>query len=574
MVQLTLWCTVFLLIGINANALSYDYSASIECLESPLKPQYNGGIIINPELDEGSKGWSSFGYAKIEHRESNGNKFIVAHSRPFPYASVSQNLYLHKNMLYTFSAWIQVSEGSNIPVTAVFKTKNGYENAGVVVAQSKCWSMLKGGLTVDTSGPAQLFFKSDNENRLVEIWVDSMSLQPFTPKQWKSHQLQSFNKNRKAKVRIQAVDKQGNPISNAKINITQNKVSFPFGSAINKNILNNPAYQNWFTSRFTVTVFENEMKWYSTENTEGKIDYSVADSLLNFAKQHNIPVRGHNVLWDDPHYQPGWVYSLSPNNLHTETTDRIQSVMSKYTGQLIAWDVVNENMHFNFFESKFGVAASAGFYNMAGKIDGTTTLFLNEFNTIEDSGDTTACPARYVQKLKDIRSFPGNENLKLGIGLEGHFSTPNIPYIRSSIDALAATNLPIWLTEIDVKSGDKQVQYLEQILREIHSHPKVAGMVLWAAWSPQGCYRMCLTDNNFRNLATGDVVDKLLHEWNGAKNIIGSTDSNGIFEAALSHGDYHVKVHHPSASSYLYQQLNLASSTYNYKPQEFLFNFV
>lgn len=51
---------------------------------------------------------------------------------------------------------------------------------------------------------------------------------------------------------------------------------------------------------------------------------------------------------------------------------------------------------------------------------------------------------------------------------------------------------------------------------------------------------MCLTDNNFRNLATGDVVDKLLHEWGGS--LAGVTDANGFFEASLSHGDYSVKI--------------------------------
>ncbi|XP_065871864.1 endo-1,4-beta-xylanase 5-like [Euphorbia lathyris] len=575
MVQhLPLWLTitVFLLGNIYANALSYDYSASIECLKSPQKPQYNGGIIANPELNDGSEGWSSFGYAKIEHRELNGNKFIVAHSRSNPHGSVSQSVYLDKNKIYTFSAWIQVSEGSNnVPVTATFKTKNGYKNAGAIVAQSNCWSMLKGGLTVDTSGLADLYFQSNNT--AVEIWVDSISLQPCSQKQWKSHQDQSIEKNRKAKVRIQAVDNQGNPLPHANISIIQKKVNFPFGCAINKNILNNPAYQAWFTSRFTVTVFENELKWYSTEYSRGKIDYSVSDALVQFAKQNNIAVRGHNVIWNDPKYQPEWVKSLSPADLNKAATDRLNSVMSKYKGQLIGWDVVNENLHFNFLESKLGPDASSVFYNLAGKADGTTTLFLNEFSTIESSGDVAASPANYLKKVRSIQSYAGNGNLKLGIGLEGHFSTPNIPYIRSAIDTLAAANLPIWITEVDVSSGGKQVEFLEQILREVHSHPKVAGIVIWSAWSPQGCYRMCLTDNNFKNLPTGDVVDKLLHEWGGLKELFGSTDLNGFFETSLSHGDYHVKIHHPSANSSLDQQLNLDSSIDSDHHQELVLQF-
>ncbi|XP_050209754.1 endo-1,4-beta-xylanase 4-like [Mercurialis annua] len=556
------WCIV-LLIGVNAYALPYDHTASVECLAEPHRAQYNGGIIKNPELNYGLKGWSKFGNSTVEHRQLRSNNFIVAHNRVNSHDSFSQDVSLLKDMFYTFSAWIQVTRAS-ATVKAVFKTKNGYQFAGDVIAKPSCWSMIKGGLTVDESGPAQLYFESDDTS--VEIWVDSISLQPFTEQEWTSHQDQSIEKNRKEKVRIQAVDKQGNILPNTKISIEQKKVSFPFGCAINKNILSNPPYQKWFTSRFTVTVFENEMKWYSTEITRGKIDYAVPDSMMQFAKSNNIAVRGHNVLWDDPTRQPSWVNALSPTDLNKAVVDRVNSVMTKYKGQLIGWDVVNENMNYNYFESKLGQNASSFLYNLASKADGGATLFLNDYNTIENSGGGASSPANYIQKLNLIKGYPGNGLLKMGIGLESHFSTPNIPYVRASIDTLAATNAAVWLTEVDVQSGPDQAKYLEQILREAHSHPKVAGIVLWSAWSSTGCYRMCLTDNNFKNLPTGDVVDKLLGEW-GGKPIEGTTDSNGIFETSLFHGDYIVKMTNPNSLT----NLKVSSSTNNGEDKKPLF---
>ncbi|KAK3193044.1 hypothetical protein Dsin_024354 [Dipteronia sinensis] len=553
-------CTLFSSV-FEAHALSYDYSATIECLEKPHKPQYGGGIIVNPELNHGLKGWSTFGKAKIQHRESGGNKFFVAHNRSQPYASISQKLYLRKNMLYTFSAWIQVSEGV-AAVSAVFKTRSGFKHAGAIVAEANCWSMLKGGLTVDRSGPAELYFESKNAS--VEIWVDSLSLQPFTQEEWSSHQQQSINKVRKTNVRIQALDKQGNPLRNATISIEQKSPSFPFGCAMNKNILNNPAYQNWFTSRFKVTTFENEMKWYSTEPSPGHEDYSVPDAMINFAKQHNIAVRAHNIFWDDPKYQPGWLNSLSPTDLWKAVNKRITSIMSKYKGQVIAWDVVNENLHWNFFESKLGTKFSGDIYSKAHALDGATTLFMNDYNTIEESGDKRSVPAKYLEKLREIQKYPGIANAKMAIGLEGHFNTPNLPYMRSAIDTLAAAGLPIWLTEVDVQSGPSQAKYLEQVLREAHSHPKVNGIVIWSAWSAGGCYKMCLTDNNFKNLPTGDVVDKLLKEWGSkAAATAGTTDANGFFKASLFHGDYQVKMitdHQATRKFTLPQNFKVASN--------------
>lgn len=62
------------------------------------------------------------------------------------------------NFFFSPPAWVQVSS-ANVPVTAVFKTSGGFIHAGSVVGESNCWSMLKGGLTVDQSGPAHLYFE-------------------------------------------------------------------------------------------------------------------------------------------------------------------------------------------------------------------------------------------------------------------------------------------------------------------------------------------------------------------------------------------------------------------------------
>ncbi|RHN44785.1 putative endo-1,4-beta-xylanase [Medicago truncatula] len=513
----------------------------IICLAHPQKPQYNGGIIKNPELNDGLQGWTTFGDAIIEHRKSLGNKFVVTHSRNQPHDSVSQKIYLRKGLHYSLSAWIQVSE-ETVPVTAVVKTTKGFKFGGAIFAEPNCWSMLKGGLIADTTGVAELYFESNNTS--VEIWVDNVSLQPFTEKQWRSHQELSIEKDRKRKVVVRAVNEQGHPLPNASISLTMKRPGFPFGSAINKNILNNNAYQDWFASRFTVTTFENEMKWYTNEYAQGKDNYFDADAMLGFAEKQGIAVRGHNIFWDDPQYQPNWVSSLSPDQLNDAVEKRVNSIVSRYKGQLIGWDVVNENLHFSFFESKLGQNFSARMFNEVHNIDGQTTLFMNEYNTIEDSRDGLSTPPTYIEKIKEIQSV--NSQLPLGIGLESHFpnSPPNLPYMRASLDTLRATGLPIWITELDVASQPNQALYFEQVLREAHSHPGIQGIVMWTAWSPQGCYRICLTDNNFKNLPAGDVVDQLINEWGRAEKS-GTTDQNGYFEASLFHGDYEIEINHP-----------------------------
>lgn len=127
---------------------------------------------------------------------------------------------------------------------------------------------------------------------------------------------------------------------------------------------------------------------------------------------------------------------------------------------MIAWDVENENLHFRFFESRLGQGISGLFYNWAMQADGSIPLFLNEYNTIEYSGDASSSPARYLQKLDAIRRFRGNSGGRFAIGLESHFgSSPNIPYMRSAIDTLGSAGVPIWLTEVDVSSSPNQVHF-------------------------------------------------------------------------------------------------------------------
>lgn len=41
----------------------------------------------------------------------------------------------------------------------MFKTSEGFKSAGSVIAQVGCWSMLKGGITVESSNPAELYFQ-------------------------------------------------------------------------------------------------------------------------------------------------------------------------------------------------------------------------------------------------------------------------------------------------------------------------------------------------------------------------------------------------------------------------------
>jgi arabinofuranan 3-O-arabinosyltransferase len=334
----------------------------------------------------------------------------------------------------------------------------------------------------------------------------------------------------------------GKPVAEADVSLERVGKGFPLGNAMTKEILDMPEYEKWFAARFRYATLENEMKWYSTEFHQNEEDYKVSDKMVELAEKHNITLRGHNVFWDDQDKQMDWVEKLGVPELKEAMAKRLKDIVTRYAGKVIHWDVVNENLHFNFFEGKLGKDASAEIFRDVAKLDSKPILFMNEFNTIEEPNDAAPLPTKYVAKLKQIREFPGNADLKYGIGLESHFAAPNIPYMRGSIDTLAQAKVPIWLTEVDVKPCKNQVEYLDEVMREGFAHPAVKGIVLWGAWHAKGCYVMCFTDNSFKNLPVGDAIDKLLKEWTAGHT--GKTDSKGVLEVEIFHGEYNATVKH------------------------------
>ena len=57
------------------------------------------------------------------------------------------------------TAWIQISEGSEV-ISVIFRSPSGeYLHGGTVIAEQGCWSMLKGGIVATFSGPVDLTFE-------------------------------------------------------------------------------------------------------------------------------------------------------------------------------------------------------------------------------------------------------------------------------------------------------------------------------------------------------------------------------------------------------------------------------
>ncbi|KAL8556414.1 hypothetical protein ACS0TY_004019 [Phlomoides rotata] len=501
----------------SGDGISYDYSASIECKSAPDDPLYNGGILKNQVLI----------MRKRHHR--------------FSFATFILNN-LTGDTIYSFSSWVKIAGAASAVIKASLTTDNTtFKCLGTVVAKNGCWSFLKGGFVLDSpSSYARIYFQI-TDGQQANISVSSASLQPFTHQQWNLNQQIVINTKRKRDATLHVLDADGKRLQGASVVVEQVSRDFPFGSAIANTILGNLPYQNWFVERFNAAVFENELKWYATEPQPGELNYTIPDQMLEFARVNQITVRGHNIFWEDPKYTPSWVRNLTTPELKSAVHSRIQSLMNEYRNEFVHWDVDNEMLHWDFYEQRLGPEASLEFFQTAQKSDPLARLFMNEFNVLETCDDMNSTVDHYVSRLQEL----GEGGVFMdGIGLEGHFTVPNPPLIRAILDKLAELKLPIWLTEVDIsKTLDQETQarYLETVLRESFSHPSVNGIMLWTALHPSGCYQMCLTDDNFRNLPAGDTVDSLLKEWQTGV-VKGETGDHGVFNFSGFLGEYKITV--------------------------------
>lgn len=68
-----------------------------------------------------------------------------------------------------------------------------------------------------------------------------------------------------------------------------------------------------------------------------------------------------------------------------------------------------------------------------------------------------------------------------------------------------------------------------------------------------------MTDNKFKNLPAGDVVDKLIDEWKTKKLEGDHTDENGVYEHRIFKGSYIMAVKNPETGETLGRALEVTS---------------
>ncbi|CAI5477385.1 unnamed protein product [Closterium sp. Yama58-4] len=308
----------------------------------------------------------------------------------------------------------------------------------------------------------------------------------------------------------------------------------------------------WFLNRFNWAVFNNEGKWYFNERREGVEDYNVTDALVDWFTQRNVSVRGHNIFWAVEKFVQTWVKNLNDTALWAAMQRRMNSAVTRYTGKVQHWDVINEPLHGNYYGQRLGEDIHSWMFKAARAIDPNVRLFLNDYNTVEQC-DRGANPEIYLEKVWNLNATGAPVT---GIGVEAHYSgEPQLVRLKHDLNRLAVAGMPIWLTELDftqVQSEQQRADYLEAVMREAFAHPSVAGIVLWSAGRSTCTYYKdmdpgmcnpcdaCLANDKFVDNLAGQRYVRLRKEW--STHLVKQVTFGSPIKFRGFHGKYRARI--------------------------------
>jgi len=220
-----------------------------------------------------------------------------------------------------------------------------------------------------------------------------------------------------------------------------------FGTALTQSNLSNSTLTAVAGTQFDMVTPGNEMKWDTTEPSQGVYNFGPGDQIVAFAQAHSMRVRGHNLVWNSQ--LPSWVSSLPSNQVQAQMEAHITTEVTHYKGEVYSWDVVNEpfnedgTLRADAFYNAMGSGYIADAMRTAHAADPNAKLYLNDYN-IEAQGTKSNAMYSLAQSLL-AQGVPLN-----GIGFESHFILGQVPStMLANMQRFAALGLDVAVTELD-----------------------------------------------------------------------------------------------------------------------------
>jgi endo-1,4-beta-xylanase len=236
--------------------------------------------------------------------------------------------------------------------------------------------------------------------------------------------------------------------------------TFLIGAAVETYQFDSLRHTQLLTYHFNSLTAENAMKPGSIQPISGTFNWAGADQLVQFARDNDMAVHGHTLVW---HQQAAeWMFQddlgdpleATPENktlVLQRLEDHIRAVVGRYQYDVNVWDVVNEVidesqpdcMRRTEWYRLTGTDYISVAFNIAHEVAPTATLILNDYSTTNPA--KRECIYTVVQDLQS-QGVPVH-----GIGMQLHVNiqTPSAGAIETAIARFAELG-QVHVTELDM----------------------------------------------------------------------------------------------------------------------------
>ncbi len=398
---------------------------------------------------------------------------------------------------------------------------------------------------------------------------------------WKQRAAKGIELYRKGNGRFTVVDKEGKPVSNARIKLTQRSHEFRFGANIFmldelETEEKNEKYKKYFADVFNMATLP--FYWDALEPECGKPRYAkdshkvyrrpAPDLCIEFCKKHGIEPREHALAFDV--FFPKWLYDASVEEVKRELERRYGEISERYADKIPTIEVTNEMAWPQgktvFYDDPDYVRWC---FELAEKYFPNNQLVINE--TTGNSWEDTCRPIdkyyAYIEAnmLKGARIDAIGMQYHLFHKAEHEYEktrlTLNPESLYKHMDLYSNFGKPLQITEVTVpaysweaKDEEIQAEIIEKLYTIWFSHPSVEQIIYWnlvdgyAHGAAPG--DMAVGENYYHGgLLRFDMSPKpayfkikelLQKQWHTETELV--TDENGNADFRGFYGDYYAKV--------------------------------
>ncbi|MGB7345893.1 MAG: endo-1,4-beta-xylanase [Pirellulaceae bacterium] len=306
---------------------------------------------------------------------------------------------------------------------------------------------------------------------------------------WRKAAAERIEKHRKGDLRLSVVDEDGQPMSGVAVQIELQRHAFDFGSAVSVDMLQDEGaqqdrYREMFLKHFNLAVIENGLKWSNWDGDPSKQQKTIG--ALQWLADHNIPSRGHVMVWPGHRYLPPWIKTIQQNAdaLGKVIDGHIREVGYAAGDRVRDWDVLNEVFDNRDLTNALGDEAMPHWFRVARSVAPNAKLYYNDYAGLVGGGFPTGHKAHFQNT---VRYLIDHEAPIDGIGIQGHFGSilTSPRRLLAELDRYGEFGLDILITEFDVTVPGDQLRsdFTRDFLTTCFSHPNVDGILAWGFWA-------------------------------------------------------------------------------------------